>query len=143
MRNGVISGAASVETVVIPTENATSPLHRKLMMFEDTPPGQHPTSISPTPTSRGRPSTRTSVHAMSGMKVNCASAPTTMSSGRDARMRKSSLLSVIPIVSMITPRTAVCVYPRTHPNTPGAKYVPTATAAMKIGVHFASHAETA
>ena len=28
-------------------------------------------------------------------------------------------------------------------NTPGAKYVPTATAAMKIGVHFASHAETA
>lgn len=42
-----MTGAMSVETVVIPTENATSPLHKKLMIFEDTPPGQQPTRTSP------------------------------------------------------------------------------------------------
>lgn len=47
MRTGVIIGASSVVAVVIPTEKATSPLQRKLMMLEDTPPGQHPTSKSP------------------------------------------------------------------------------------------------
>ena len=60
VRSGVMTGDASVETVVRPTENATSPLQRKLMMFDETPPGQHPTRISPTPTSRGSPSPRTS-----------------------------------------------------------------------------------
>ena len=54
---GVISGAARVETGVIPTENATSPLQRKLMMLDDTPPGQQPTRISPTPTAFGNPIT--------------------------------------------------------------------------------------
>ena len=56
VRSGVMTGAASVETVVSPTENATSPLQRKVMMFEETPPGQHPTRISPTPTGFGNPS---------------------------------------------------------------------------------------
>ena len=60
VRSGVITGAASVETVVRPTENATSPLQRKVMMFEETPPGQHPTRISPTPTAFGNPSPYTS-----------------------------------------------------------------------------------
>ncbi len=50
IRRGVIRGARSVVTVVIPTENATSPLQRKLIMLEETPPGQHPTSRSPTAT---------------------------------------------------------------------------------------------
>lgn len=48
IRIGVMIGASSVVIVVIPTENATSPLQRKLMMLDETPPGQHPTSKSPT-----------------------------------------------------------------------------------------------
>lgn len=50
MRTGVIIGASSVVTVVIPTENATSPLQRKLIILDETPPGQQPTSKSPTAT---------------------------------------------------------------------------------------------
>lgn len=45
--SGVMTGESNVDTVVIPTENATSPPHRYDMIFEDTPPGQHPTRISP------------------------------------------------------------------------------------------------
>ena len=46
--SGVTNGAKMVETVVMPTEKATSPLHKKLMILLDTPPGQHPTKIMPT-----------------------------------------------------------------------------------------------
>ena len=42
-RSGVINGESNVETVVIPTENATSPPQRYDIMFEETPPGQQPT----------------------------------------------------------------------------------------------------
>lgn len=45
--SGVTIGAKSVETVVMPTENATSPLHRKHMILLDTPPGQQPTRMMP------------------------------------------------------------------------------------------------
>lgn len=48
-RSGVINGERIVDTVVIPTEKATSPPQRYDMIFEETPPGQHPTSISPSP----------------------------------------------------------------------------------------------
>ena len=44
---GVITGERSVETVVIPTEKATSPPQRYDMILEETPPGQHPTRINP------------------------------------------------------------------------------------------------
>ena len=52
VRSGVITGASSVETVVMPTEKATSPLQRKDIRFDETPPGQQPTRMSPTPTPR-------------------------------------------------------------------------------------------
>ena len=45
-RSGVINGESNVETVVIPTENATSPPQRYDIIFEETPPGQQPTRIS-------------------------------------------------------------------------------------------------
>ena len=50
---GVMSGDKSVDAVVIPTENGTSPWHRYDMIFDDTPPGQHPTRINPTAISLG------------------------------------------------------------------------------------------
>ena len=109
IRNGVVRGASSVESVVMPTENATSPLQRKLMMFEETPPGQHPTRMRPTATPLGIPSRCVRPKAMSGIRANCASEPIAMSSGREASTLKSCGVSVMPIVSMITPSTAVCV----------------------------------
>ena len=54
IRSGVNTGARSVVAVVIPTEKATSPLQRKLMMLDDTPPGQHPTRKRPTAAGWGR-----------------------------------------------------------------------------------------
>ena len=77
---------------------------------------------------------------MSGMSVNCASDPTTMSKGRDARARKSSPVSVSPIVSMMRPSREVCAFPRTQPNTPGAKYAATAASVTTAGVHLAMKA---
>ena len=73
---------------------------------------------------------------MSGMSVNCASDPTTMSNGRDASTRKSSSVSVSPIVSMMRPSRDVCAFPRTQPNAPGAKYAATAVSATTAGVHL-------
>ena len=81
MRIGVITGASSVVIVVIPTENATSPLQRKLMMLEETPPGQHPTSKSPTATGCGRLRALATVQAMSGIKRYCAVTPMSISVG--------------------------------------------------------------
>ena len=79
---------------------------------------------------------------MSGMSVNCASDPTTMSNGRDARARKSASVSVSPIVSMMSPSREVCAFPRTQPNAPGAKYATTAASATTAGVHLAMKAAT-
>ena len=68
--SGVATGAIKVDTVVIPTEKATSPLHKKLIMFEDTPPGQQPTKTKP----KVKPSDRLKVFARKiaiiGMIVN-------------------------------------------------------------------------
>ena len=124
IRSGVITGAASVESVVMPTENATSPLQRNVMMLDETPPGQHPTRISPTPTAFGRPSPCTTPYARSGMSVNCAIEPIRMSNGRAARIRKSSCVSVSPIVSMIRPSRDVWTIPSlqsVQPNASGRK----------------------
>ena len=52
MRNNIISGVkkgeSNVEIVVIPTDKATSPRLKKVIKFDDTPPGEHPTSNNPT-----------------------------------------------------------------------------------------------
>ena len=54
MRAGVTKGARSVVQEVIVTESATSPRARKVITFEAVPPGQQPTSITPTAMSGGR-----------------------------------------------------------------------------------------
>ena len=83
---GVITGARVVDTVVIPTENATSPLQRKLMMLEETPPGQDPTSTSPRVSPSESPNILAIEKAASGMMVNWATAPIKISSGLFARI---------------------------------------------------------
>ena len=54
---GVMIGASSVEAVVIPTEKGTSPPQRNDMIFDEMPPGEQPTRISPTAISSGRRNT--------------------------------------------------------------------------------------
>ena len=48
------------------------------------------------------------------MIINCAHAPMKMSKGRRARILKSLVVSVKPIVSMMMPRMTVCIVPRTQ-----------------------------
>ena len=149
MRSGVVSGASRVDSEVMPTENATSPLQRKLMMFEETPPGLQPTRMSPTAISFGKFRRCVSPSATSGMIENCDSEPMAMSMGCETRTLKSSFVSVMPIVSMMMPSTVDCRLPRTQANSGGnvpanvtsSRYVTTATAAMNHGVSFASQAE--
>ena len=66
-RSGVITGESNVETVVIPTENATSPPHRYDIIFDETPPGQQPTRISPSAIPSGRFNAFVSANARNGM----------------------------------------------------------------------------
>ena len=67
---------------------------------------------------------------MPGIMMNCAHAPSSISSGRRARMRKSLVVRVRPIVSMMSPRMMVCVVPRTQLKAAGRKNVMTAIAMM-------------
>ena len=60
MSAGVTKGARSVVQDVIVTESATSPRAKKVITFEAVPPGQQPTSITPTASSGGSEKTRQS-----------------------------------------------------------------------------------
>ena len=51
---GVTNGANMVVTEVTVTESATSPLDKKVMTFDEVPPVQHPTNITPNATSGGK-----------------------------------------------------------------------------------------
>lgn len=101
--SGVMTGESNVDTVVIPTENATSPPHRYDMIFEDTPPGQHPTRISPSAIPSGRFNAFEIANARNGMIRYWAIAPTQMSNGRCARILKSSVVRVSPMLNMMIP----------------------------------------
>ena len=108
-RRGVTIGASNVLAVVIPTEKATSPLQRYDMILLETPPGQHPTRMIPTMIGFGismpiYPTPTVRLHAMSGMRENCAHVPMRISNGRDASIFISSRVSVKPMVSIIKPR---------------------------------------
>ena len=103
VRNGVTSGAKSVVVIVMATDSATSPFARYVITFDAVPPGQVPTSTTPMAISGGSAKSLTSAQAISGINVNCASAPTPTSHGRFASMWKSSNRSVIPMPNITTP----------------------------------------
>ena len=64
-----------------------------------------------------------------------------MSKGLRAKMRKSSVVSVRPIVSMMIPKITVCVVPRTQLKTGGKKNVNSAIPITKTVACLASHPE--
>ena len=102
--NGVISGAASVEVIVIPTESATSPPAIYVITLLAVPPGQHPTRITPSARSVGRCISWHNPHATTGMIVYCATNPITISFGLEKTLLKSSILIVSPMPNMATPK---------------------------------------
>ena len=102
-RSGVINGESNVDTVVIPTENATSPPQRYDMIFDETPPGQQPTSISPRPIASESPRTFVIPNAKNGIIRYCAIAPTHISNGLFANILKSCVVSVSPMLNIIMP----------------------------------------
>ena len=73
------------------------------MILEDTPPGQQPTKISPSAIPSGRCNNFVSANARNGMIRYCAIAPTQISNGRCASILKSSVVSVRPMLNMMTP----------------------------------------
>ena len=77
------------------------------MTFEDVPPGQVPTRMTPAARSGGRLNPFASSQARPGMIVNWASAPTNTSRGRWNTRRKSSSRSVMPMPNITTPRRIV------------------------------------
>ena len=72
--------------MVMPTEKATSPLARKLMMLDETPPGQVPTKTRPSVNPGERLKALAIPIASSGMMVYWATAPMKISSGRLAKI---------------------------------------------------------
>ena len=75
---GVRIGASSVLIVVIPTDNATSPLLRYVITLLEVPPGQIPTSITPASRPVSNENIFPSKNASSGIIVNCAIHPRMM-----------------------------------------------------------------
>ena len=100
---GVIIGEIIVDTVVIPTEKATSPPQRYDMMLDDTPPGQQPTRISPRAMASGRCNIFVNANARNGIIAYCAIAPIQISNGRFLSSLKSSVVRVSPILNIIIP----------------------------------------
>ena len=72
-------------------------------MFDDTPPGQHPTRISPRAIPVGRWSSFVMKNAKNGMIKYWAIAPMQISNGLCARILKSSVVRVSPMLNMMTP----------------------------------------
>src|SRR5688500_3715181 len=68
---GVSSGAISVETVVIATDKATSPLARYETTLEAVPPGQQPTRITPAASAGGSPNAAATNQPRNGMMAYC------------------------------------------------------------------------
>ena len=77
------------------------------MTFEDVPPGQVPTRMTPAASSGGRENACASTHARRGMMPNWATVPIKTSRGRCRTSLKSANRSVIPIPNMTMPSRIV------------------------------------
>ena len=73
------------------------------MTLEAVPPGQQPTSTTPSAKSGGKLNIRVSSQAVPGMMVNCAMLPIITSLGRVNTTLKSSGLSVSPMPNITSP----------------------------------------
>ena len=117
--SGVRIGESSVETLVIVTDKARSPLDMKVMTLEDVPPGQVPTKTTPAVRAGSKLKAIASKKASEGMIRYWAQTPTKTSTGRFKTKAKSRRLSVVPIPNIITPNKVLKtgippILPTTH-----------------------------
>lgn len=102
IKNNVISGVKTgeiiVDTAVKETDNATSPLARKVITSEAVPPGTVPTRISPTVKAAFREKIFARANAIRGIMMYWAEIPTAISFGFLNTLTKSSAFKVVPIV---------------------------------------------
>lgn len=103
VKNGVSNGATTVDTQVMPTDNARSPFAKYVITLDAVPPGQHPTSITPIANSCGNLKIIVNSHAIEGMTINCARHPITTSFGRLKTILKSDSFNVNPMPNMTAP----------------------------------------
>lgn len=96
-----MKGAMSVDTLVMATERATSPLAKKAMTFEDVPPGTEPSISKPTAKAGFRRSNLATSTAPSGMITNWATTPMSTGIGRRTTSLKSGMVRVRPIPNMM------------------------------------------
>lgn len=139
---GVSMGAAMVLTVVMPTLSARSPPARKVMTFEAVPPGQHPTSTTPTARSAGSDNAFVSSHASPGITMNCAAQPVSTSLGLVNTTLKSSALSDIPMPNITTPSNGLTAPIPKDPNAPGHVIPTTAARSTHTPIHREMNAKT-
>ena len=77
------------------------------MTFDEVPPGQVPTRMTPAASSGGSENACASPHASSGMMPNCATVPMKTSRGRCRTSLKSSKRRVMPMPNMTMPSRMV------------------------------------
>lgn len=135
VKSGVTTGARIVVVIVIETDSATSPRARYVMTFDDVPPGQVPTRMTPAASSGGRPKPLASSHARPGMIVNWARAPTKTSFGRWKTRRKSRRRSVVPMPNMTMPSSSA-MFGAAHLNVHGWNRAIAATRMTKTAMYF-------
>src|SRR5690625_3678951 len=100
---GVTNGANKVVQEVMATDKATFPLDKNVMTFDDVPPGQQPTRMTPAATSGGNLNPTASPNAISGIIINCLRTPIATFFGWLKNSLKSSNDMIIPIPNIITP----------------------------------------
>ena len=132
---GVKRGASNVEVIVIPTDSGTSPFAIWVITLLAVPPGQQPTSITPSAKSGSNLNTTASSQAKTGMMVYCARHPSNISLGLVNIFLKSEVLMVVPIPNMAMPRSrAVCF--KIHLKYSGLKNAITENTIIRIQIYF-------
>ena len=112
------------------------------MTFEAVPPGQQPTSITPSASSFGSEKASVSNQASKGMMVNCARQPIRMSVGRLSTILKSFGESVSPIPNMMTPSIGLMVFVSIQMNEAGMNKATAATKSTNKPIHCAIKSQT-
>ena len=101
MMIGVTMGEITVDTEVIATDSATSPLAKYATTLDVVPPGTDPSISKPIASMGLSPSSLATATAPSGMMTNCVTTPTKIGKGRRITCLKSGSVNVSPMHSMM------------------------------------------
>ncbi|AMK14743.1 hypothetical protein YLM1_0183 [Methanobrevibacter olleyae] len=102
---GVKIGEIKVDTAVKETDNARSPLARKVIRSDAVPPGTVPTRIKPTVKPKSNEKKVASAKDIRGIIKYCIETPIKISLGLLKTFRKLSNFNVVPIAKIIRPKS--------------------------------------